>query len=433
MEHVATNCPNLEMIDLSNCAELSGNICYHLVQQCQHLKFLNLSGFVDKLSSSIFNCLHQNMALEQLILSNTVIPQQVNFKNSRLSSLKQLSVCGSIKKIRPIIQLLEIGCSFEELDLGYCPEITEEFIIALVKTSKNLKSISFANCQFLNDNMIRILVENCPFLERLNLSNTHGWSPAAFISILQFSQHLKYLNLSQRKPLDLSALERNMLPKAFATDLECLILHNVVLQPDSTIHLLSNCPQLLELDLSNNGYTFDPTKKEQLFLSDDTFSFIIPFCRNLKKLILRKCVRLTDTSIMRIAENFTFLEYLDISEINTITNISPLALCNQLKILILKSCNYVISAALKPILKKNCIQKLNIIGCAALKDDTLVDLYNCTSISELHFGLGHKMAKTDVEKFLKDCATEKPHLKLNHQTTLPGSGFSGPFKRSNNH
>jgi len=102
-----------------------------------------------------------------------------------------------------IVSVARILHNTETLKLRKLKQITSEGVKSIA--SKALKSVNLRQCSAITNHGIIALVRNCPNIEKLNLSELHKLTDAAFIQIAEALQD---------KLVELDACEVNLLTSA---------------------------------------------------------------------------------------------------------------------------------------------------------------------------------------------------------------------------
>ncbi|NXC69812.1 SKP2 protein, partial [Anhinga anhinga] len=172
----------------------------------QHMDLSNCTVSVADLQSILCQCERlQNLSLEGLVLSDDIIKSIA--KNS---SLMRLNLCGCSGFSAEALELMLSSLSMlEELNLSWC-----DFTAAHVKAAVNhvTSKITHLNLSGYRENLempdVKTLVERCPFLIHLDLSDSVMLKPKCFQYFHQliFLQHLCLSRCYQVSPAALVEL-----------------------------------------------------------------------------------------------------------------------------------------------------------------------------------------------------------------------------------
>nr|XP_025954137.1 S-phase kinase-associated protein 2 isoform X2 [Dromaius novaehollandiae] len=156
----------------------------------QHMDLSNCTVSVTDLQSILCRCEKlQNLSLEGLVLSDDIIKSI-----AQNPSLMRLNLCGCSGFSAETLELMLSSCSeLEELNLSWC-----DFTAAHVKAAVNhiTSKVTQLNLSGYRQNLqisdVKTLVERCPFLVHLDLSDSVMLKPECFQYFHQliFLQHL---------------------------------------------------------------------------------------------------------------------------------------------------------------------------------------------------------------------------------------------------
>ncbi|NXE06455.1 SKP2 protein, partial [Lophotis ruficrista] len=172
----------------------------------QHMDLSNCTVSVADLQSILCRCERlQNLSLEGLVLSDDIIKSIA--KNP---SLMRLNLCGCSGFSAEALELMLSSCSvLEELNLSWC-----DFTATHVKAAVNhvTSKVTQLNLSGYRQNLqiadVKTLVERCPFLVHLDLSDSVMLKPECFqyFHQLVFLQHLCLSRCYQISPAALVEL-----------------------------------------------------------------------------------------------------------------------------------------------------------------------------------------------------------------------------------
>ncbi|KAJ7415000.1 S-phase kinase-associated protein 2 [Willisornis vidua] len=172
----------------------------------QHLDLSNCTVSAADLHSVLCLCERlQNLSLEGLVLSDNIIKAI-----ARNPNLMRLNLCGCSGFSAEALEMMLSSCSvLEELNLSWC-----DFTAAHVKAAVNhvTSKITQLNLSGYRENLqiadVKTLVERCPFLVHLDLSDSMMLKPECFqyFRQLMFLQHLCLSRCYQISPAALVEL-----------------------------------------------------------------------------------------------------------------------------------------------------------------------------------------------------------------------------------
>ncbi|NWW45069.1 SKP2 protein, partial [Pedionomus torquatus] len=172
----------------------------------QHMDLSNCTVSVADLQSILCLCEKlQNLSLEGLILSDDIIESIA--KNP---SLLRLNLCGCSGFSAEALELMLRSCSMlEELNLSWCNFTATHVKAAVNNVSSKVRKLNLSGYrQNLQISDVKTLVERCPFLVHLDLSDSVMLKPECFqyFRQLPFLQHLCLSRCYQIPPAALVAL-----------------------------------------------------------------------------------------------------------------------------------------------------------------------------------------------------------------------------------
>ncbi|XP_074935698.1 S-phase kinase-associated protein 2 isoform X2 [Phalacrocorax aristotelis] len=210
----------------------------------QHMDLSNCAVSIADLQSILCQCERlQNLSLEGLVLSDDIIKSIA--KNS---SLKRLNLCGCSGFSAEALELMLTLCSkLEELNLSWC-----DFTAAHVKATVNhvTSKVTHLNLSGYRQNLqipdVKTLVERCPFIVHLDLSDSVMLKCECFQYFHQlfFLEHLCLSRCYQISPADL--VELGQIPT-----LKILQVYGIV--TDSSLKLLKE--MLPDMNINCSPFT----------------------------------------------------------------------------------------------------------------------------------------------------------------------------------
>ncbi|NXG07011.1 SKP2 protein, partial [Sakesphorus luctuosus] len=210
----------------------------------QHLDLSNCTVSAADLHSVLCLCERlQNLSLEGLVLSDNIIKAI-----ARNPNLMRLNLCGCSGFSAEALEMMLSRCSvLKELNLSWC-----DFTAAHVKAAVNrvTSKISQLNLSGYRENLqiadVKTLVERCPFLVHLDLSDSMMLKPECFqyFRQLMFLQHLCLSRCYQISPAALVELGE-------IRTLKTLQVFGIV--TDSSLQLLEEA--LPDLNINRSHFT----------------------------------------------------------------------------------------------------------------------------------------------------------------------------------
>lgn len=214
-----------------------------------------------------------------------------------------------------------IGQYLEEIDLSNCRKVRDIVVERLIGYSsddslnssenygsKNLKVLNVGYCKHLTDNFMYHISNHANFrLESLDLTRCTTITDRGF----EYWVSRPFTNLKKLSLKDCTFLSDKAIISIAnsACNLEILNLNFCCALSDISIEVLSlGCPRIRELDLSFCGSA----------VSDTSLVSISLYLRNLEKLILKGCVRVTRAGLDTLLRGCCPLSLIDVSQCNNV-------------------------------------------------------------------------------------------------------------------
>ncbi|XP_010290058.1 PREDICTED: S-phase kinase-associated protein 2 isoform X2 [Phaethon lepturus] len=216
----------------------------------QHMDLSNCTMSVADLQSILYLCARlQNLSLEGLVLSDDIIKSIA--KNT---SLRRLNLCGCSGFSAEALELMLRSCSMlEELNLSWCDFTATHVKKAVNHVTSKLTQLNLSGYrQNLQMSDVKTLVERCPLLVHLDLSDSMMLKPECFqyFHKLLFLQHLCLSRCYQISPAALVALGE-------IPTLKTLQVFGIV--TDSSLELLKDTLPVININCSHFTSIARPT------------------------------------------------------------------------------------------------------------------------------------------------------------------------------
>jgi F-box/leucine-rich repeat protein 2/20 len=195
-------CHNLQTVTLyfmgiTGAAFVSNNITLKSLTELNVIKCANLSVNMWALIEKCPNIQRINILHSRSITATTFTSNNIRFEN--LTEI-HFDDCKNLSD-RNLRVLLEKCPNLQRLNLNHAERITGAAFRSNNITLENLTEIHFDNCKNLSDDNLRLLLEKCPNLQRLNLDDVDKITGAAFISNNIMLENLTEIHLSFCKNL----------------------------------------------------------------------------------------------------------------------------------------------------------------------------------------------------------------------------------------
>lgn len=189
------------------------------------------------------------------------------------------SYYASINKREVDFNIEQIGCkNLKILNVGYCKHLTDNVMYHIANhANQRLESLDLTRCTTFTDKGFQYWsYGSFPNLKKLSLKECTFLSDKAIVSIANASPNIEILDLNF-----------------------CCALSDLSIEV-----LCLSCPNIRELDLSFCGSA----------VSDSSLIAISLHLRNLEKLILKGCIRVTRAGIDALFSGCSPLSYIDVSQ-----------------------------------------------------------------------------------------------------------------------
>ncbi|CEF68124.1 F-box domain and Leucine-rich repeat, cysteine-containing subtype-containing protein [Strongyloides ratti] len=203
-----------------------------------------------------------------------------------------------------------------------------------------LRKLSLRGCQNIQDGALRIFAVNCRNIEALSLGNCKKITDLTCEYLGKYCKYLKFLDFEN-----------------------CLDITDI-----GIMAIVNNCTLLEEINFNWNKN-----------IQDKGITYLLSKCKNLRKLLVKGCSGLTENCFERtlndISLRFTNLEYLNISNCNTINDNGVMTLSQSLRSLktLEMAGGELLSDLSIQFVARFCkqIKKLDIEDCSSLTDNSL--------------------------------------------------------------
>lgn len=328
LKSVRTLFDKLTVLSLEGLVHITDEGLAPFAEKCRQLQQINLNKCVNVSSQSVALFCRQNALLNTLLISHTDTSDE-SFS----------SICSAL-------QTSGAGTSMTHLDISQCKELTDIGITALAEVCVNLTKLTMNGLHHVSDVGMRAVCGGCWFLQHLSVedvfllkSECFWFSPtldgrrAANENMLLSLQHLNVTDCSHLTDKGIEGLAER------CRKVEVLILQGCDKLTDTSLrHLGDNnicttsntamCDTIHTLNLSYSTaltsagilqllplcacLEFIDLSGLATIVNDKFVQAMSKCCPTLQKLVLQKCLLLTDTSMCALADNL-WLEHLDIT------------------------------------------------------------------------------------------------------------------------
>ncbi|XP_044463127.1 EIN3-binding F-box protein 1-like [Mangifera indica] len=397
---IAQSCPNLTTLNLESCSKIGnegllaiGKFCSNLqsisIKDCPLVRDQGISSVLSSASSVLTRVKLQALKITDFSLA-VIGHYGKAVTNLFLSGLQHVSergfwVMGNAQGLQKLVSLTVASCG----------GITDVSLEAIGKGCANLKQMCLRRCFLVSDNGLLAFAKAAGSLESLQLEECNRVSQSGIVGVLSnCATKLKSLTLVKCMGIKEMAMESPM--PVPCNSLRSLSIRNCSGFENASLAMLGKlCPQLQHVDLSGLCGITDlgilplmesceaglvkVNLSRCLNLTDEVVSALARLHgETLELLCLDGCRRITDTSLVAIADNCVFLSDLDVSKC-AITDSGVAILSHaeklNLQVLSLSGCSEVSNKSI-PSLKKlgKTLVGLNLQNCNSISSSLVTRL-----------------------------------------------------------
>ncbi|GAA0160927.1 hypothetical protein LIER_17367 [Lithospermum erythrorhizon] len=436
-------------LDLSLCPRITDSSMTLISKSCKNmLRSINLSRSKFFTHAGVSNLVMNCVNLVEIDLSNATwiqdlaaaaIAEAKNLEKLWLVRCKSITDIGigciavGCRKLKLLslkwclgvgdlgVGLVAVKCKgMQCLDLSYLP-ITNKCLSEILKM-EFLEDLVLEGCFGIDGDTFRTLKQGCKSLKSLDMSSCQNVSPKGLSSLTSYVDCLQELTLSYGSPVTL-ALADSLLK---LLKLRCIKLDGCQVTCSGLKALGNWCASLLELSLSkcsgvtDEGLSSVVAKQKDLKKLDITccrkithvsIAHITNSCTSLTSLRMESCSSISKEAFVLIGERCRLLEELDLTDneiddeglksISRCSNLSSLKLglclnltnaglihigirCSKLKEIDLYRCAEIADFGIMAI-ARGCIglEMINIAYCRDISDRSFISLSKCTKLNTL--------------------------------------------------
>ncbi|ORX92118.1 RNI-like protein [Basidiobolus meristosporus CBS 931.73] len=300
IQAIASNCPNIKKVDLTNCYKLTDIAIKALSANCRKIRHFSIAGCTsisDAAIATMADCFPQLQVLsvKHCFIGGSSLASVVK-GCPNLTSL-DVSHCQNIS--RPTLEcIFGTGRKFESLQLEYCGA-THSVVQKIATYSGRLKHLNLNNVYILTDSTIIELAHRSSALTHLGVASS-SISDSGILALAQNCRKLKSVDISYCG----AVTDQSIL--ALATqcpELEHLSMGYCDKISDVGVITLANClPYIRSIDITFCGQ-----------ISDVSVKALLGKCLRLESLKMGYCVHVTKEAIHSIPEGLVTLRHLNVS------------------------------------------------------------------------------------------------------------------------
>jgi len=246
------------------------------------------------------------------------------------------------------------------LNLSACHGVSDRGIVTISLLCPYLQSLNLANCHTITDSAIGPLISGCPLLHSINFSQCWDLTDEVLLYLLGAKDRLQVLNIPGCHITNTGIIELFSSPITTFPLLHTFSLANCMkVTDDSVIAIANSCPSLTSLNLCSLKT-----------ITDDSIEELALKCTNIQALYLSWC-RVTDYGLGMLCERCGNLTDINLSGCFNITDVFCSALgtcCPSMKTLNLSSTHVTFDGVVY--IMEHC------------KNLTLVDIRRCRRIQK---------------------------------------------------
>jgi hypothetical protein len=198
LKALSRNSPNVAVLNLSGCAQISGDCLTDLFTKWHHLTTVNLA-CLPQLSDRQLRTLVDlcpsvtNVTLDSNTLNGPVLSYAVNRIGARLEYLS-MQYCRAVND--DVFKDVLRSCpNLRHLDVHACHSITDFGVLNAATPLSRLSTINLSLCTLLTERSVLLLMRLSPNLQRLSLFRSNGaTNNVRFNFFLIFNPSARHLN-----------------------------------------------------------------------------------------------------------------------------------------------------------------------------------------------------------------------------------------------
>ncbi|XP_012088969.1 F-box/LRR-repeat protein 3 isoform X2 [Jatropha curcas] len=307
------------------------------------------------------------------------------------------------------LELLVQACPFlERVDVSYCCGFGDREAAA-ISCASGLRELAMDKCLGVSDVGLAKIAVGCGRLERLSLKWCMEISDLGVDLLCKKCLDLKYLDMSYLKVTSESLRSVASLPK-----LEVLAIVGCSLVDDIGLQFLENaCPSLQELPPSVLHHMKDLKNLSSIIIngtrvSNNIFQTMSNNCRSLTEIGLSKCIGVTNMGIMQLVSGCVNLKILNLTCCHSITDAAISAIANSCRNLVclkLESCNMITEKGLEQIgLHCWLLEELDLTDCCGINDKGIECISRCSRLLCLKLGLCNNVSNKGLFYVGSNCS-----------------------------
>ena len=360
MDSIARSCMSLQHIDICDCSRISTIGLENIANKCHEIRSFKFNGIFFE-AGLIYAIAESCILLEEISLCGiyplrgqmTEVTSMIHLA-TRCKQLRTLDLHSSTYCCdETLLAISKESSLLESLDIGVNSNITFIGISAIGSGCKNLTTINLSKCSSVTDMCLYILALSCIKLVEINLSGCEGITNDGVGECVKICPQLRVIDISLCYYITEYSV-RDMAKSC--TQLTHVNLTRCFLAPGTIANFGIHCQNLTSIKVSESCSVFD---------SD--VQVLANGCRQLREIVFKQCIYLTNLSLISIAEFCANLLLIHLDDCNLVTDEGVISLslgCQKLNDINLNNCYRITDASIRA-LKNNCLflRKLNVEQC----------------------------------------------------------------------
>ncbi|RAL52041.1 hypothetical protein DM860_016539 [Cuscuta australis] len=206
ISNITNSCPSLTSLRMESCTLVPREAFVLIGQRCQSLEELDVTD--NKIDNEGLESVSKCSGLSSLKLGIclNITDKGLIHIGTSCPNLKELDLYRSSGVTDSGIYAIARGClSLETINIAYCNQITDHSFVSLSKCLK-LNTLESRGCPLLTSSGLAAVAVACRLLAKLDVKKCHNIDDTGMISLAQFSQNLRHINLSYTSVTDLGLL-----------------------------------------------------------------------------------------------------------------------------------------------------------------------------------------------------------------------------------
>ncbi|KAF9974079.1 SCF ubiquitin ligase complex subunit [Actinomortierella ambigua] len=329
------------------------------------------------------------------------------FANCR--RLERLIMPGCKKTTEEGLRTLLQACpGLYSLDLSEIPHVSDTLVKFIAEHCSQLHTLYLAGCTTITDTAIVALAKRCSRLKRIKLSQCSLLTDQAVLALTQECRQLIEIDIAQCNLMTNKAIQAiwDALPQV--RDLNATQVPNMTDQAFmSIVPQVNRYEQLRVLNLTSCS-----------LITDQTLHRILPAAPRIRNLVLAKCDRITDYGAGAIKILGKHLHYLHLGHCSKITDRLITSLtqhCTRIRYLDLACCSKLTDASVFALSQLPKLRRIGLVKCSNITDHgiyaLLISQVVPQTLERVHLSYCVHLSDTCISALVQQCP-KLTHLSL---------------------